>query len=134
MGAALARCAHLSLARGAGGADRGGPAGGTDGAQTPGRRMKTIRARLVTIAVLLGISLWALFPKNETRRVRDVKTGLMKDTVERQVPVNLGLDLSGGVHLALEVDQSKAPVAGHLPLDRDFHEPGRLVEIGRAHV
>jgi preprotein translocase subunit SecD len=73
--------------------------------------MKTIRARLVTIAVLLGIGLWALFPKNETRRVRDVQTGLMKDTVERQVPVNLGLDLSGGVHLALEVDQSKAPVA-----------------------
>src|SRR5258708_14965040 len=111
MGAALARCAHLSLARGAGGADRGGPAGGTDGAQTPGRRMKTIRARLVTIAVLLGISLWALFPKNVTHRRPDAITGIMKDTVQREVPVNLGLDLRGGIHLALEVDQSKAPVA-----------------------
>jgi preprotein translocase subunit SecD len=73
--------------------------------------IKTIRARLITIAVLVAISIWALFPKNEARRVRDAQTGLMKDTVERQVPVNLGLDLRGGVHLALEVDQSKGPVA-----------------------
>src|SRR5437660_1878879 len=111
MGAPPPGCAHLCVAGGAGGADRHGPAGGTDGARTPGRRMKTIRSRLITIAVLLGISIWALFPKYETRRVRDAQTGLMKDTLEREVPVNLGLDLRGGVHLALEVDQSKAPVA-----------------------
>src|SRR5260370_26319982 len=125
MGGALARCADLSLGRGAGGADRGGPAGGTDGAQAPGRRMKTIRARLVTIAVLLGIGLWAVCPKTETRGVRDVQTGLMKDTVERQVPVNLGLDLSGGVHLGLGVDQSKAPVADCAEAIRGAERVGR---------
>ena len=73
--------------------------------------MKTIRSRLITIAVLLGISIWALFPKNVTVRRQDPVTGIMKDTVQREVPVNLGLDLRGGIHLALEVDQSKAPVA-----------------------
>src|SRR2546429_9820277 len=34
----------------------------------------------------------------------------MKDTTIRRVPINLGLDLQGGIHLALEVDQSKGPV------------------------
>src|SRR5438128_405304 len=34
----------------------------------------------------------------------------MKDTLVRRVPINLGLDLQGGIHLALEVDQSKGPV------------------------
>ena len=73
--------------------------------------MKTIRARLVTLAILLGISIWSLFPKNVTVRRQDATTGIMKDTVQREVPVNLGLDLRGGIHLALEVDQTKAPVA-----------------------
>src|SRR5207248_8998657 len=34
----------------------------------------------------------------------------MKDTTIRRVPINLGLDLEGGIHLAVEVDQSKGPV------------------------
>src|SRR2546427_9385768 len=34
----------------------------------------------------------------------------MKDTTVRRVPINLGLDLQGGIHLALEVDQSRGPV------------------------
>jgi preprotein translocase subunit SecD len=34
----------------------------------------------------------------------------MKDTTVRRVPINLGLDLQGGIHLALEVDQTKGPV------------------------
>jgi preprotein translocase subunit SecD len=49
-------------------------------------------------------------PRDTTERVRDVTTGLMKDTVVRRVPINYGLDLQGGIHLALEVDQSKGPV------------------------
>src|SRR5207249_9878118 len=40
----------------------------------------------------------------------DRATGGMKDTTVRRVPVHLGLDLQGGVHLALEPDQSKGPV------------------------
>src|SRR5438034_10139198 len=72
--------------------------------------MSTIRGRLITIVVLLALSAWALVPKNRTERVPDAVTGRMKDTTVRRVPINLGLDLRGGVHLALEVDQSKGPV------------------------
>jgi preprotein translocase subunit SecD len=35
----------------------------------------------------------------------------MKDSAVRRVPIQLGLDLSGGIHLALEVDESKGKVA-----------------------
>src|SRR5437868_8695169 len=70
----------------------------------------TVRSRLITIGVLLALSVWALIPSSDTQRVRDAATGLMKDTTVRRVPINLGLDLQGGIHLALEVDQSKGPV------------------------
>src|SRR6184192_3105170 len=70
----------------------------------------TVRSRLITIGILLVLSVWALIPTNTTQRVRDAATGRMKDTTVRRVPINLGLDLQGGIHLALEVDQSKGPV------------------------
>jgi preprotein translocase subunit SecD len=62
------------------------------------------------IGLLVVFSVWQLVPRDTTERVRDVTTGLMKDTVVHRVPVNYGLDLQGGIHLALEVDQSKGPV------------------------
>ena len=70
----------------------------------------TVRSRLIAIGILLVLSVWALIPTNATQRVRDAATGRMKDTTVRRVPINLGLDLQGGIHLALEVDQSKGPV------------------------
>lgn len=70
----------------------------------------TIRQRLLIIALLAAASVYALFPRDVTRRVIDPSTGRMKDTSVRQVPIQLGLDLSGGIHLALEVDESKGPV------------------------
>ena len=72
--------------------------------------MGKIRQRLVVIGVLIVISIVALVPRNVKLRVRDVATGTMKDTTVRRVPINLGLDLQGGIHLALEVDQSKGPI------------------------
>ncbi|HYL20996.1 MAG TPA: protein translocase subunit SecD [Gemmatimonadales bacterium] len=71
---------------------------------------RTIRSRLFAVGFLLALSIWALIPTNITQRVRDPVTGRMKDTTVRRVPINLGLDLQGGIHLALEVDQSKGPV------------------------
>ena len=71
---------------------------------------RTIRSRLFAVGFLLALSIWALIPTNVTQRVRDPATGRMKDTTVRRVPINLGLDLQGGIHLALEVDQSKGPV------------------------
>src|SRR5438445_10989188 len=73
--------------------------------------MSTIRGRFLVILGLVAASAISLLPRHETQRVPDPVTGRMKDTTVREVPVNLGLDLRGGVHLALEVDQSKAPVA-----------------------
>jgi preprotein translocase subunit SecD len=70
----------------------------------------TIRSRLIVTAALLAVSVWQLIPTNVTQRIRDAETGRMKDTTVRRVPINLGLDLQGGIHLALEVDQSKGPV------------------------
>src|SRR4051812_10261926 len=71
---------------------------------------KKIRGRLWVIAVLIVASIASLVPRNAKQRVRDVATGAMKDTTVRRVPINLGLDLQGGIHLALEVDQTKGPV------------------------
>src|SRR5213594_581453 len=72
--------------------------------------MSTIRSRLLLIAGLLVLSVWHLVPTSVTERVPDKTTGRMKDTTVRRVPIDLGLDLQGGIHLALEVDQSKGPV------------------------
>src|SRR6266508_2734367 len=72
--------------------------------------MSTIRGRLIMIGLLIVGSVASLLPRNVTQRVRDADTGRMKDTTTRRVPINLGLDLQGGIHLALEVDESKGPV------------------------
>src|SRR5436853_971924 len=71
---------------------------------------RTIRSRLLMTGALVVGSVFALKPSNTVQRVRDAATGRMKDTTVRRVPINLGLDLQGGIHLALEVDQSKGPV------------------------
>ncbi len=72
--------------------------------------MKSIRNRLLLIGFLLVLSIWSIAPRNMTVRVRDSVSGQMKDTTVRRVPINMGLDLQGGIHLALEVDESKGPV------------------------
>jgi len=72
--------------------------------------MHKIRSRLILIGILTVMSVWALMPRNVTQRVVDSVTGRMKDTTVRVVPINFGLDLRGGIHLALEVDQSRGPV------------------------
>src|SRR6266576_666415 len=71
---------------------------------------KKIRGRLWVIAVLIAGSVASLIPRNTKQRVIDPASGRMKDTTVRRLPVNLGLDLQGGIHLALEVDQTKGPV------------------------
>ena len=72
--------------------------------------MSTIRGRLILIGILVLGSALSLLPRNVTQRIPDAVTGRMKDTTVRRVPINLGLDLQGGIHLALEVDESKGPV------------------------
>jgi preprotein translocase subunit SecD len=71
---------------------------------------KRVRNRLLTILGLIVLSIISLIPRNTRQRVVDQTTGRMKDTTVRRLPINLGLDLQGGIHLALEVDQSKGPI------------------------
>src|SRR5437899_5436508 len=71
---------------------------------------RTIRSRLMVTGALVVGSVFALKPSNSVQRIRDAATGRMKDTTVRRVPISLGLDLQGGIHLALEVDQSRGPV------------------------
>ncbi len=70
----------------------------------------TIRSRLIVIGLLVAGSALALWPRNVSRRARG-DDGRMRDTVERRIPLKRGLDLQGGIHLALEIDQSKGAVA-----------------------
>ena len=72
--------------------------------------MRSLRWRLFWVALATVFAVAALVPRNTTQRVLDQKSGRMKDTTVRRVPISLGLDLQGGIHLALEVDQSRGPV------------------------
>ena len=71
--------------------------------------MQTLKSRVLVIVALVAMSGWALFPRTEIVRVK--RDGVfVLDTVKR-VPLKRGLDLQGGMHLTLEVDQSKQAVA-----------------------
>src|SRR5687768_15463497 len=67
----------------------------------------SIRNRILIILALVALSVFYLVPRNITIRERDAESGMIRDTVVRRVPLKLGLDLQGGMHLALELDQSK---------------------------
>src|SRR5918996_1066047 len=67
----------------------------------------SIRNRVLVILGLIALSVFHLVPRNVTLRERDPKTGVMSDHTEKRIPLKLGLDLQGGMHLALELDQSK---------------------------
>src|SRR5687768_11726128 len=72
--------------------------------------MTNIKYRVAIIVALTLASIWALWPRTITVRGRNPQTGAAEyDTVKR-VPLKLGLDLQGGMHLALEVDESKGAV------------------------
>jgi preprotein translocase subunit SecD len=71
--------------------------------------MSNLKYRLLTIVALVIASVWALYPRTTIERVK--RNGVFVfDTVKR-VPLKRGLDLQGGMHLTLEVDESKGAVA-----------------------
>ncbi|HEY0528954.1 MAG TPA: protein translocase subunit SecD [Gemmatimonadaceae bacterium] len=68
----------------------------------------SLKWRLVCILGLIAASAWALFPRTVVERVK--RNGeFVYDTV-RKVPLKRGLDLQGGMYLALEIDESKGVV------------------------
>jgi preprotein translocase subunit SecD len=68
-----------------------------------------LKYRVLIIAGLVLASLWSLFPRTVIERVH--RDGTMVSDTVRRVPLKLGLDLQGGMHLALEVDETEGPVA-----------------------
>ncbi len=71
--------------------------------------MANLKYRLALIVGLLAASIFALFPRTVVERVK--RNGVfVYDTVTR-VPLKRGLDLQGGMHLTLEIDESKQAVA-----------------------
>jgi preprotein translocase subunit SecD len=72
--------------------------------------MNSLRSRLLLIAAAIGLSVFALFPR--ATEVREKKPdGSFVNTTKRLWPLKYGLDLQGGMHLALEIDESKGAVA-----------------------
>src|SRR6476660_1705790 len=76
----------------------------------PRSRMSNLKWRLALIGALVLGSIWALYPRDVKVRQRRAD-GTFFDTTTYRVPLRKGLDLQGGMHLALEVDDSKGVVA-----------------------
>jgi len=71
--------------------------------------MSNLKSRLLLIGAMVLASIWALFPRTVIERVK--RDGVFVQDTVRRVPLKRGLDLQGGMHLMLEVDQSKQTVA-----------------------
>jgi len=72
--------------------------------------MSKLKYRLILIALLTVASVAALIPRDVTVKRRDAE-GVLREVTEKRVPLKRGLDLQGGMYLALEVDNSKQAVA-----------------------
>lgn len=71
--------------------------------------MANLKYRLLLIVGLLAASAAALFPRTVVERVK--RNGIFVSDTVRRVPLKRGLDLQGGMHLTLEIDDSKQAVA-----------------------
>src|SRR6476661_10848347 len=68
-----------------------------------------LKYRIAIIFALIAASAWTLFPRTVVERVK--RNGVTVTDTVRRVPLKRGLDLQGGMHLTLEVDESKGAVA-----------------------
>src|SRR4051812_27977878 len=68
-----------------------------------------LKYRISIILALCALSIWALIPRNVTVRERD-SNGALQDVKHRRVPLRQGLDLRGGMYIALEVDDSRQKI------------------------
>ncbi len=66
----------------------------------------SIRSRLIIIGLMVLVSVYNLMPREQQIQVR-TPSGAMKDTTVTVIPPNKGLDLRGGMHLGLELDESE---------------------------
>ena len=71
--------------------------------------MAKLKYRLITIGLCVLASIWWLRPHQVVERTN--RGGVAAYDTVRRVPLKLGLDLQGGMHLSLELDESKGAVA-----------------------
>jgi preprotein translocase subunit SecD len=71
--------------------------------------MTNLKYRFLLIAGLVVASVWALWPRTVIERVK--RDGVFVYDTVRRVPLKKGLDLQGGMYLALEIDESRGAVA-----------------------
>lgn len=72
--------------------------------------MLKLKWRFALIAAMLVASVGFLFPRDVVVKRRG-PDGILQETTERKVPLSLGLDLQGGMHMLLVVDDSKQAIA-----------------------
>src|SRR6185437_5459210 len=89
----------------------------------------SLRSRILTILALCAVSIFFLFPRNVTTRVRGADGVFREDTV-RKVPLQEGLDLKGGTYLALEVNDS----AQAIPADKKADAIERALKTVRTRI
>jgi preprotein translocase subunit SecD len=71
--------------------------------------MGSLRNRLLIIGAIIVAAVWALLPRTVIERTK--RDGVFVYDTVRRVPLKRGLDLVGGMYLALEIDESKGAVA-----------------------
>jgi preprotein translocase subunit SecD len=70
--------------------------------------MNSVKSRLIAIAAMVLASIFVLWPRTVIERRQH--EGVYFDTAVKRIPLKLGLDLAGGIHLRLEVDDSQGTV------------------------
>jgi preprotein translocase subunit SecD len=88
-----------------------------------------LKWRVLTIIGLCLVSVFFLFPRNVTQRVRG-PDGVLRDVTARHTPLRKGLDLEGGTYLALEVDDSKQQI----PADKKAEAIDRALKTVRTRI
>jgi len=71
--------------------------------------MTNLKYRLLLIVGLVAASVFALWPRTVIERVK--RDGVFAYDTLHRVPLKKGLDLVGGMYLALEIDESRGAVA-----------------------
>ncbi len=90
--------------------------------------MSSLKYRVFTIIALCLASLWALFPRTVIERNR--RNGVFVVDTTKRIPLKKGLDLQGGMHLTLSIDDAKQHI-----LDKDKKEAiERALKVVRTRI
>jgi preprotein translocase subunit SecD len=71
--------------------------------------MTNLKYRIGLIVGLMVLSIYALIPRDTIERTKRADGSIGYDTVKR-VPLKRGLDLQGGMHITLVIDESKTAI------------------------